>query len=196
MARNIPVYRLQLQRSGGVAGLPSRCESARDAYEIFRSHLGDPDREHLLAIYLDWHRRVLGVHTVAVGNRNLLHSEAREVFTTGLLLHASDVVLVHNHPSGDATPSEEDEFRTRELEIAGLLLGVTVLDHIVIGENDYQSIRATNRMVLPLESADELTEEQVEERVQEVLGLHLRQARARTRKAKRPKRTNNSGAAK
>jgi DNA repair protein RadC len=196
MSRSIPVYRLQLQRSGGVAGLPSRCESARDAYELFRSHLGDPDREHLLAIFLNWHRRVLGVHVVAVGSRNLLHSEAREIFATGLLLHASDVVLVHNHPSGDATPSEEDEFRTRELEIAGLLLGVTVLDHIVVGENDYQSIRATNRMVLPLDSADELSEEQIEERVQEVLGLHLRQAKAQSRKAKRQKRTNNSGAAK
>jgi hypothetical protein len=103
---------------------------------------------------------------------------------------------VHNHPSGDATPSEEDEFRTRELEIAGLLLGVTVLDHVVVGGNEYQSIRATNRMVLPLENADELTEEQVEARVQEVLGVHFRQARANTEKTKRQKRTDDSGAGK
>lgn len=154
---------------------------------MFKAHLGDPDREHLLAIYLDWRRHVLGLHVAAIGNRNLLHSEAREVFSTGLLLHATEVVLVHNHPSGDATPSEEDEVRTRELEIAGLLLGITVLDHIVVGEHDYRSIRSTDRMLLPIEGTDELTVEEVEERTQNVLDLHLRRARTLRARAKRRK---------
>lgn len=187
MSRAIPVYRLQLNRSAAVSGLPRACETARDAYELFKAHLGDPDREHLLAIYVDWRRRVLGLHVVAIGNRNLLHSEAREVFSAGLLLHASDVVLVHNHPSGDATPSDEDEFRTRELEIAGLLLGMTVLDHIVVVERDYRSIRATGRMLLPMEGTDGMTLEEIEERTQSVLDLHLRRARAIRTRAKRRK---------
>lgn len=123
----------------------------------------------------------------AIGNRNLLHSKAREVFSTGLLLHASDVVLVHNHPSGDATPTEEDEVRTRELEIAGLLLGITVLDHIVVGERDYQSIRTTGHMLMPMEGTDGLTLEEIEERTQNVLDLHLRRARAVRARAKRRK---------
>lgn len=187
MPRSIPVYRLQLERAASVSGLPRVCESPLAAYDAFRAHLGEPDREHLLAIYLDSRRRVLGLHVVAIGSRNLLHSEAREVFAAGLLLHASDVVLVHNHPSGDATPSEEDEFRTRELEIAGLLLGITVLDHVVVGENDYRSIRATDRMVLPLNGADELTGDQIDQRVRGLLGLHLRQARVRRIRPKRRK---------
>lgn len=187
MSRSIPVYRLQLNRSAAVPGLPRTCETARDAYEAFKAHLGDPDREHLLAIYLDWRRRVLGLHVAAIGNRNLLHSEAREVFSAGLLLHASDVVLVHNHPSGDATPSEEDEFRTRELEIAGLLLGITVLDHIVVGERDYRSIRTTGHMLMPMEGTNGLTLEEIEERTQRVLDLHLRRARALRTRAKRRK---------
>jgi DNA repair protein RadC len=187
MSRTIPVYRLQLDRSTTVSGLPRICKTARDAYEAFKAHLGDPDREHLLAIFLDRHHRVLGLHVAAIGNRNLLHLEAREVFSTGLLLHASDVVLVHNHPSGDATPSEGDEIRTRELEIAGLLLGITVLDHIVVGERDYRSIRATDRMLLPMEGTDGLTVEEIEERTRNVLDLHLRRTRATRRRAKRRK---------
>lgn len=188
MSRTTPVYRLQLNRSASVSGLPRTCETPRDAYEAFKSLLGDPDREHLLAIFLDSHHRVLGLHVAAIGNRNLLHSEARDVFSAGLLLHATDLVLVHNHPSGDATPSEEDEARTRELEIAGLLLGITLLDHIVVGEHDYRSIRSTDRMLLPMAGADELTVEEVEERTQKVLDLHLRRARAVRARAKRKRK--------
>lgn len=187
MARSVPVYRLQLQRSGGVAGLPRICENPRDAYEAFKAHLGDPDREHLLAIYLDPSRRVLGVQVAAIGNRNLLHVEAREVFVAGLLLHASDVVLIHNHPSGDATPSEEDEYRTRELEIAGLLLGVTVLDHIVVGDGDYRSIRASDRMLVPNEGAEELSEDQIDARIREFLGVSPRRKQGRRAPKKRNK---------
>jgi DNA repair protein RadC len=171
MRSNPPVYRIQLNRTGSVPGIPRKYKNPEDAAEIFRNVLGDPDREHLLAIYLDANSNVVGVQVIAIGNYNMLHSEARDLFGCGILLHAADIVLVHNHPSGDPTPTDTDEIRTREIEIIGLLMAVTLLDHVVVGGTEYRSIRATGRMLLSAADEEDLPPEQFERRMRDLLGL-------------------------
>lgn len=170
-ARAIPEYKVQLVRAGSVA-VPSRLyRSAEDAVEIFRQQLGDPDREHFAAVYLDNQGSFLGFHVVAIGTVNLLNATAREVFRVGVHCGAVSVVLLHNHPSGHAEPSPHDIVLTRELEVVGMALGIGVIDHVVVGSEACVSLRETNRMLIPPSDTPDLSEEDVDERMRLLLGI-------------------------
>lgn len=103
--------------------------------------------ENLQAIYLNTRRRMIGMEKISQGTLDTLLVHAREVFANAIVKRASAIVLVHNHPSGDPTPSEADIKVTRDLIRAGQLLKIDVLDHIIIGRatperpKDYSSLR-------------------------------------------------------
>jgi DNA repair protein RadC len=99
----------------------------------------DDPREHFIAIYLDGRHRVMAVHTVSVGGPTAASVHPREVFGPALQLAASAIVMAHNHPSGDPVPSRDDKLITDRLREVGLLVGIEVLDHIIIGTNSYFS---------------------------------------------------------
>jgi DNA repair protein RadC len=96
---------------------------------------------------LNTRRRLIGLETVSQGTLDTILVHPREVFKRAIAANASAVVLVHNHPSGDPTPSEADIKVTRDLIRAGQLLKIEVLDHVVIGQRtterqkDYVSLR-------------------------------------------------------
>lgn len=98
------------------------------------------DREHCVVLSLDTRHRLLATTTVSIGSIDHTFMSPREVFRDALLHGASAIVLAHNHPSGDATPSRDDEAITRRLGAAGDLLGVEVLDHLVIGHDRWTSL--------------------------------------------------------
>ena len=110
-----------------------RVKRAEDVVELCKD-MRSLDREHFRALYLDSRNGLLGMETVAIGTLNATMIHAREVFKAAFLLNAAAVVLVHNHPSGDPTPSNDDVKMTKQLVRAGNLLGIEVLDHIIIGE--------------------------------------------------------------
>lgn len=99
------------------------------------------DREHFQVVLLNTKNRVLGVQTVSVGGLDTSLVHPREVFKPCVKRSAASVILAHNHPSGDPTPSGEDIAVTRRMVKAGDLLGIDVLDHLVIGDRRYVSIR-------------------------------------------------------
>ncbi|MGE0494561.1 MAG: DNA repair protein RadC [Vulcanimicrobiota bacterium] len=111
-----------------------------DVFELLVDMV-DYDREHFVALYLDARRRVIGQETVSVGTLTASLVHPREVFAPALQRRAATVVVAHNHPSGDPTPSAEDVALTRRLVRAGELLGVELLDHIVVGRWGFASIR-------------------------------------------------------
>lgn len=82
---------------------------------------------------LDTQSRLIGIHTIAIGSLDTC--VVREVFKAAILANAASIVLAHNHPSGDPTPSPQDREVTRQLVHAGKLLGIDVTDHIIVGEN-------------------------------------------------------------
>ncbi len=113
----------------------------KDAVNIVRPMLEDCDREKTVALMLDTKNHVVAANVVSVGviNASLIHP--REVFKVALLCNASRVVIAHNHPSGDPTPSSEDMIITENLAKAGEILGVEVLDHIIIGNKAWLSMK-------------------------------------------------------
>lgn len=98
-------------------------------------------REYLIAFYLDTRQRLIKQHTVSVGGVNQSQVEPREVFLPGLKIPAVGVILVHNHPSGDATPSSDDITLTHSLTTAGKVLGLPIIDHLIVTKQSYNSLK-------------------------------------------------------
>ncbi len=115
--------------------------NARDVYEYLADMRNLP-REHLRGLYLNGHNRIIRDEVISIGtvNANLIH--AREIFRVAIECNAVALVLAHNHPSGEATPSAEDETVTRQLVAAGRIVGIRVLDHVIIAQNAFTSVNA------------------------------------------------------
>jgi DNA repair protein RadC len=97
-------------------------------------------KEHLRGIYLNAHYKIIHDETISIGtiDTNIVHP--REVFKPALEYCAAAVILMHNHPSGDTTPSQADIDVTRQLVAAGRLLGIDLIDHIIITDTSFASI--------------------------------------------------------
>jgi DNA repair protein RadC len=149
---HVPVYRIQLERTGSVLAVVGRCATGKEAAKIVRQYLGEPDREHFVAVYLDPQFCVIGLHTVSIGGRCSVSVVAAEIFKAGLLCNATGAVLVHNHPSGQPRPSQADCRLTTELEIAGMLVGIQIIDHVIMGSPDTFSMRDQDLMFIPIAS--------------------------------------------
>jgi DNA repair protein RadC len=114
--------------------------SADDVVDYFHAKLRDRKREELIALLLDGKNRVLREVTISCGSLTASIVHPREVFLPAIRESAGAILLVHNHPSGDPTPSREDLEVTRRLLRAGDLLGIPLLDHLVIGERGYTAL--------------------------------------------------------
>lgn len=114
----------------------------QDAARLVMENMRHLDREEFRVILLDTKNHVIQVETVAVGSLNSSGVKPREVFKNAIRNSAAAVILIHNHPSGDPTPSREDVALTKRLAQAGELLGIEVLDHIIVGDGKYVSLKA------------------------------------------------------
>jgi DNA repair protein RadC len=99
------------------------------------------EQEQLRVVLLDTRNRVLAVTTVYVGSLNTSVVRISELFREAIRRNAAAVIIVHNHPSGDPTPSPEDVALTRNVIAAGQLLDIEVLDHLVIGQQRFVSLK-------------------------------------------------------
>ena len=99
------------------------------------------DREHFIAITLDNASRVIDTHTISIGtlNQSLVHP--RELFVTAIRDKAAAIIIAHNHPSGQLSPSHEDKKITARLKDAGKLIGIEIVDHIILTDTDYYSFQ-------------------------------------------------------
>ena len=99
------------------------------------------NREHFLGFYLNSRSQVLRREIISIGSLNASIVHPREVFVPAIAVSAASLVLAHNHPSGDPTPSEEDLAITRRIQEAGQLLGIELLDHVVVSRQSYASFK-------------------------------------------------------
>jgi DNA repair protein RadC len=129
---------VSIVREGSIPS-PEQVRSGKDVARLFRSYVGNDPREIFCAVYLDAKHRPIGLHTVSIGTVDLTQVHPREVYLPGVALAASRIVVAHNHPSGDPTPSAEDRAITERLRQCGELLGIELLDHIVIGSDRFYS---------------------------------------------------------
>ncbi|MGI6082370.1 MAG: RadC family protein [Limnochordia bacterium] len=118
-----------------------RIRSAADVADLSLPRMRDLPREEFVAFLLDTRHRVIETKTISIGHLNASLVHPRELFREGVRRSAAAMILAHNHPSGDPEPSAEDVRLTHRLQEAGELLGISVLDHVIIGDNKYVSMR-------------------------------------------------------
>ena len=112
-----------------------------DVYELVKDELINSDREVFLSVMLTAKNHLIGVETVSIGSVNAAMLSPGEVFKGALLANAVSIILCHNHPSGDLSPSEEDIKITKRLIEVGELLGVKVLDHLIVSDQGCRTLR-------------------------------------------------------
>lgn len=113
--------------------------SPQKIFEFLREKIGKEKKEHFVILYFDT-KNILIIDEISIGTLNASLVHPREVFSKAILNNASHVIVAHNHPSGDSTPSNDDIATTKRLIEAGKILGITVADHIVISKNSYSSL--------------------------------------------------------
>ena len=104
------------------------------------------DKEHFETLLLDTRNRCIAMRSVSIGSLNSNVAHPREVFHEAISHSAAAIIVAHNHPSGDPTPSKEDEGLTRRLVKSGEILGIQVLDHLIIGDGRWISMKEKGLM--------------------------------------------------
>ena len=119
-------------------------KSPEDVVKTARNMLKGKKKEHFLAICLDTRNHLIKTSTVSIGSLNCSIVHPREVFKDAISSSAASVIFIHNHPSGDPTPSEDDIKMTKRLIEVGEIIGIEVLDHIIICDSEHLSMKAKN----------------------------------------------------
>ena len=122
------------------------CDTPEKAVEYWQRHVAsipyfNPECECFAVLMLNTRRRVKGHQLVSIGTLDTILVHAREVFRAAIIAASAAIVLMHNHPSGEPTPSEADIKVTRDLIRAGNLIKIEVLDHVIVGRNSHTSLR-------------------------------------------------------
>ncbi|MDB6027855.1 MAG: radC [Verrucomicrobiales bacterium] len=123
-----------------------QCDTPDKAADYWRMHIAtaphfNPECECFVVLLLNTRRRVKGHQLVSIGTQDAVMIHAREVFRLAIVTSANAIILMHNHPSGESTPSDSDIKVTRDLIRAGQLLKLEVLDHVIVGNSQHASLR-------------------------------------------------------
>ncbi|MCG6170949.1 DNA repair protein RadC [Anoxybacillus sp. LAT_35] len=139
-AKRINIVSLKLVREGSVLYKERQVKSPEDAYKLLKPFLAGADRE-VFVVCLDTKNQPTAIHVCHVGSLNASIVHPREVFKSAILANAASVLVAHNHPSTDPTPSREDIDVTRRLVEAGRIVGIELLDHVVVGGERFVSLK-------------------------------------------------------
>lgn len=135
---------IELGRRFADAALKGRraIQRPEDVAELLRYEIGGREQEHLVVVLLDTRNQLISTETVYVGSLNTSVVRVGEIFRAAIRASAAAIIVAHNHPSGDPSPSPEDVGVTRAIVEAGRLLDIEVLDHLIIGKDRHLSLRA------------------------------------------------------
>lgn len=140
-AKRINVVSIKMVKETSILYDIRKIQAPKDAVELGKRFLEDSDREQLLVCCLDAKNQPTAINVVSVGNLNNSIVHPREVFKSAILSNSASIILFHNHPSGDPTPSKEDTNITERVKECGNILGIKLIDHIIIGDNSYYSLK-------------------------------------------------------
>ena len=120
--------------------------SPRDAADLVSDELKYLQKEHFVVLFLNTKNRVIGKETLSIGSLNASIVHPREVFRSAIQKSSASIICAHNHPSGDPTPSPEDIEVTRRLAESGKLVGIELLDHLIIADQSFVSLKELGYM--------------------------------------------------
>lgn len=129
----------RLNRASGANAQSIR--SPRDIAKVFLDEMRGYEKEYFKAAYLNTKNTILKIETVSIGSLNASIVHPREILKPAISVSAASIVLVHNHPTGDPTPSREDIEFTKRFAQCGELIGIELLDHVIIGSGTYRSLK-------------------------------------------------------
>ena len=124
-------------------GLDEPITSPADVLPEIR-HIRDLNKEHFVAIFLNARNQVIKTDTISIGSLNASLVHPRELFAPAVGISAASVILAHNHPSGDVTPSKEDISLTKRMVQAGQIMGIEIVDHLIVASDKFLSMKEAN----------------------------------------------------
>lgn len=140
-AKRVNIVQIKLIREKTMHYQNRKIRSPKDAYELLSTFLGHVDREHFLVLCLDTKNQPTCIQTVHIGSLNSSIVHPREVFKSAILSNSASIIVGHNHPSNVTTPSSEDIEVTKRLIEAGSILGIDVIDHLILCEESFLSLK-------------------------------------------------------
>ncbi|MDB8460315.1 JAB domain-containing protein [Turicibacter sanguinis] len=141
VAKRINIVSIKMVKESSFLYQTRTISSPKDAYEMIKDQLQDLDREQFIIACLNTKNEPTNLSVVSVGTLNKAIIHPREVFKTAILSNAASIMAFHNHPSGNAEPSQQDIQLTHRLVEAGELLGIKLLDHLIIGDGTFTSLK-------------------------------------------------------
>ena len=135
-AKRVDIVSLKLVKERSVLYETRKISNSYDAYRLVKNFLADSDREKFVVVCLDTKSQAVSIEIVSIGTVNSAMVHPREVFKVAVLTNASKIICFHNHLSGNTNFSKEDEDITKRLQKCGEILGIELVDHIVVGDDD------------------------------------------------------------
>jgi DNA repair protein RadC len=123
-----------------------KINSTDDVVQAIKPMIADLNKEFFIALYLNTKNGILKQEIISIGSLNANVVHPREIFKTACMISASSIIVAHNHPSGDPTPSREDIEITKKLYEAGKMMGIEVLDHVIIGYDRYYGFKESGQL--------------------------------------------------
>ncbi|MCP1150783.1 MULTISPECIES: DNA repair protein RadC [Bacillus] len=140
-AKRVNIISLKLVKESSLLYKERSVRSPEDGYQLMKLLLADKDREYFIVASLDTKNQPVSINVCHIGSLNASIVHPREVMKSAILSNAASIIVGHNHPSGEAEPSKEDIEVTKRLGEAGKIIGIDVLDHIIVGDDTFVSLK-------------------------------------------------------
>ena len=145
-AKRVDIVQVKMVKERSVLYSARRIQSTSDADELVRQFLDELDREAMIVVALNTKSEPTCLQVISIGSLSASIVHPREVFKVAILSNAYSILLAHNHPSGDTTPSQEDIKLTKRIKNASDIMGVSLLDHLIIGSDGYYSFKENGEL--------------------------------------------------
>lgn len=145
-AKRVNIVSLKLVKENSFLYPERNVKSPEDAYMLLKQFLVDIDREHFIVVCLDTKNQPTAINICHIGSLNASIVHPREVLKPAILSNSASIIVAHNHPSNDPTPSREDIEVTKRLVEAGKIIGIDVLDHLVVCADKFISLKEKGHM--------------------------------------------------
>lgn len=140
-AKRVSIVSIKLVKETSLLYSERCVRSPKDGYRLLNQILVDKDREHFVVVALDTKNQPVSINICHIGSLNASIVHPREVMKSAILSNAASIIVGHNHPSGKVDPSREDIEVTKRLVEAGKIIGIEVLDHIIVGDGSFTSLK-------------------------------------------------------
>lgn len=140
-SKRVDVVRIQIIKESSILYKGRKVSSPSDAYNLTKGFFECADREQMILCSLNTKNQPLTINVVSIGTLNSSLVHPREIFKPAILSNAASIIIAHNHPSGDPEPSSEDINITHRLKECGKLLGIELVDHVIIGDEKFVSLK-------------------------------------------------------